>query len=121
MGITQEELGEIVGISQAAISKILLGDTKKSRFLIGIAMALGVNPHWLETGEGDKAGLVSDDIYKLSLDVDALEWVVGMIDKHMDWGAKTAKQRAKMICLLYDLYNIDSSGEDHVRVIMKQQ
>lgn len=41
-----------VGVSQQAISKIIRGETLNPKNILEIATALGVNPHWLKTGEG---------------------------------------------------------------------
>lgn len=41
-----------VGVSQQAISKIIRGETLNPKNILEIATALGVNAHWLKTGEG---------------------------------------------------------------------
>lgn len=51
--LTQEGLAKLVGVSQAAIQKIVVGDTKKPRNLLDIANALQVDPNWLQKGVGD--------------------------------------------------------------------
>lgn len=50
---TQEELANRVGISQTAIHKLECGRSKSSRQTVAIALACGVNPVWLGTGQGD--------------------------------------------------------------------
>ncbi len=50
-GLTQNELGKTVGISQAAIQKIETGRALTSTKLIEIAKALNVSPEWLSTGD----------------------------------------------------------------------
>lgn len=52
LGITQEQLAEKADISQTTVSNVLSGTTKKPRNLIEIATALGVDPIWLQSGEG---------------------------------------------------------------------
>ncbi|OOF51943.1 transcriptional regulator [Rodentibacter genomosp. 1] len=42
-----------VGVSQQAISKIIRGETLNPKNILEIAAALGVNAHWLKTGEGE--------------------------------------------------------------------
>nr|DAN41998.1 MAG TPA: Repressor protein CI [Caudoviricetes sp.] len=42
-----------VGLSQPAIAKIASGETLNPKNILEIATALGVNAHWLKTGEGD--------------------------------------------------------------------
>jgi len=50
-GLTQEELGELVGTNQAVIQKIENGKTRHLRIVDGLAIALEVNPAWLQWGE----------------------------------------------------------------------
>nr|CRH06266.1 putative HTH-type transcriptional regulator for conjugative element [Candidatus Magnetococcus massalia] len=52
-GFTQKELADRVDISQTAIHKLECGRSRSSRRTVAIALACGVNPIWLETGEGD--------------------------------------------------------------------
>lgn len=52
-GITQSELAELVGLSQAAIQKIETGKAATSTKLIEIAKELNVEPEWLSSGTGD--------------------------------------------------------------------
>lgn len=47
VGVLQETLAEAVGCSQGAISRILAGQTRNSRFLPRIAEYLGVPLPWL--------------------------------------------------------------------------
>lgn len=51
--MSQEDLANAAGASQAAISKIVLGETKRSRFLPKIAEALETTEQWLMYGVGD--------------------------------------------------------------------
>jgi SOS-response transcriptional repressor LexA len=54
-GMTQAELARQVGTKQQTISYLLRGDgnTQSSRYTTKIASVLGVNPLWLQTGEGE--------------------------------------------------------------------
>ncbi|MBC8949340.1 MULTISPECIES: XRE family transcriptional regulator [Xenorhabdus] len=52
-GMSQKNLGNAVGISQAAIQKIEAGLSQTSTKLIEIAKILNVSPDWLSTGDGD--------------------------------------------------------------------
>ncbi len=52
-GLSQKELGEAVGVSQAAIQKIEVGSAQNSTKLIEIAKVLRVSPEWLSSGNGD--------------------------------------------------------------------
>lgn len=51
-GLTQKEAEAASGVSQSDISKIERGDTTRPAGLLGLARAYGVNPHWLDTGDG---------------------------------------------------------------------
>jgi len=54
--LTQEELGIRVGVSKSSVSQWESGLTKNmdGTNMIMTAKALGVNPNWLATGQGDK-------------------------------------------------------------------
>lgn len=54
-GLSQKALGEMVGVSQAAIQKLEKGIATSSSYTSQIAAALGVPSIWLATGE-DKGG-----------------------------------------------------------------
>ena len=116
--ISQADLAEAVGISAVAIGKILSGETSKSRYIIGIAAALDINPMWLQSGEGENAEITQVNpkrathtpsytpSYTPSLDQDAVKWVLEFIDKHLveEMKAKNRDRRAKIWALLYDSY-----------------
>lgn len=51
-GIDQPKLAEMAGCTQGAISQILLGKTRRSRYLPDIADALGVSVNWLRGDPG---------------------------------------------------------------------
>lgn len=50
--VSQQWLAEQVGVSQQAIAKVVNGETRSPKNILEIANALGVNAHWLKTGEG---------------------------------------------------------------------
>lgn len=50
--ISQQELARRAGVSPGAIGNLEAGSRKSPRNLLAIAAALGVSPHWLETGIG---------------------------------------------------------------------
>ncbi|MCL9671541.1 helix-turn-helix transcriptional regulator [Citrobacter sp. MNAZ 1397] len=52
-GLTQKALGELVGVSQAAIQKIEAGKAEQTTKLVDIARALKVRPEWLGSGLGE--------------------------------------------------------------------
>lgn len=51
--MTQKGLEAASGVSQSDISKIERGTTQDPMGILELAKALGVNPFWLKTGEGD--------------------------------------------------------------------
>ncbi|MBF0623505.1 MAG: helix-turn-helix domain-containing protein [Magnetococcales bacterium] len=53
-GFTQKELADRVGISQTAVHKLECGRSRSSRRTVAIAMSCGVDPVWLETGQGER-------------------------------------------------------------------
>jgi phage repressor protein C with HTH and peptisase S24 domain len=52
--LTQPEISKISGLSVAAISNLENRDSGSSRRLTELARALGVTPHWLQFGTGEK-------------------------------------------------------------------
>ncbi|HHF4334676.1 XRE family transcriptional regulator [Haemophilus influenzae] len=49
-GLTQDQLGKLVGVSQNAIQKIEAGG--ETKYTLALASVLGVDPIWLQSGEG---------------------------------------------------------------------
>ena len=54
MGLTQLELAKRVGVSQQAIQQLEDGVIKRPRYMVELALALGVSPEWLLNGLGLK-------------------------------------------------------------------
>ena len=52
-GLNQVELASRTNVSQAAIQKITSGKTKKTSYIVPISKALGINPEWLDSGDGE--------------------------------------------------------------------
>ena len=48
---TQEQLADLAGTNQAVIQKIENGKSKQPRIMEDLAIALEVNPAWLQWGE----------------------------------------------------------------------
>lgn len=63
--LSQKELGDAIGVSQAAIQKIESGSAQTSTKLIEIAGALSVPAEWLACGDGDNPLLPIGDIYSV--------------------------------------------------------
>lgn len=55
-GLTQEALGKYVGVGKSSVSQWESGLTKNmdGTNMVMTAKALGVNPNWLATGQGEK-------------------------------------------------------------------
>jgi transcriptional regulator with XRE-family HTH domain len=55
-GLTQAEIGEAAGVSQAAVVQWETGETKtlRAEHLLKIALKLKKSPHWLQTGKGEE-------------------------------------------------------------------
>ncbi|CQJ12410.1 transcriptional repressor DicA [Yersinia mollaretii] len=53
--LTQVQLGERAGVTQAAIQKIEAGKVEKTGYLVALANALNVDPQWL-SGEANNLG-----------------------------------------------------------------
>lgn len=51
--LSQEELALKIGCSQGLISKLERGDQEETGLIVKIAKATGVNPFWLDSGDGD--------------------------------------------------------------------
>ena len=65
LGLTQTELADKVGTSQAVIQKIENGKSLRPRILEEIAAALDVKPAWLMFGV-EEAGELSDEAIELA-------------------------------------------------------
>ena len=52
--LTEDALAKKVNVSQQAINYVLNGKTRSPKNILEIATALGVNAHWLKTGEGER-------------------------------------------------------------------
>jgi len=53
MGVGQRQLSATSGVSQANISKLCSGKSERTSYVVELATALGVNPSWLATGDGE--------------------------------------------------------------------
>ncbi|MEP9179709.1 helix-turn-helix transcriptional regulator [Enterobacter cloacae] len=71
-GLTQKALGDLVGVSQAAIQKIETGKANQTTKLVEIAHALGVRPEWLSAGSGEMRndGNQAAPAYSIAVDND---------------------------------------------------
>ncbi|OZV18393.1 LexA family transcriptional repressor [Aggregatibacter actinomycetemcomitans] len=73
--LTEDALAKQVNVSQQAVNYVLNGKTRSPKNILEIATALGVNPHWLKTGEGspdiDVSAFTSekDDDHDLRVDL----------------------------------------------------
>ena len=87
LGLTQEDLGELVGVSQQAISKLEDEEGHRSIYIIEIADALGVNAHDLASTKGPVDRVASDtalthaDIKSINLSEIARRQLAGNTDE----------------------------------------
>ncbi|WP_286810807.1 XRE family transcriptional regulator [Marinobacter sp. UBA2678] len=63
-GLSQSELAERVGMTQAAIGALEKRDSKNSSKLLALASALRVRTEWLATGDGQMAESISDRVIR---------------------------------------------------------
>lgn len=66
--MSQEELAGMIGASQAAISKIILGTTKRSKLIPLIASALGVSEQYLMYGSEPNAEILTQGVQEWDSD-----------------------------------------------------
>ncbi|HBN5914563.1 XRE family transcriptional regulator [Morganella morganii] len=59
-GLSQQELADIVGVSQQSIGKIEAGKTSSPRKIADMARALNVSAHWLQFGAQDENAKIAD-------------------------------------------------------------
>lgn len=86
-GLSQGELGDLVGVSQAAVGKVELDRTENPRGILKYASVLGVSPDYLLFGEGSKNYNLADDI-SLTMAVDILNMHV---EKLSNTGIESSK------------------------------
>jgi SOS-response transcriptional repressor LexA len=66
-GMSQDELGKAIGITQQAIQKIEDGRTQMPRKLAAIATALGVKQEWLLTGNDAYSNIIEGEVIRPEL------------------------------------------------------
>lgn len=95
--ISQKDLAELSGISQATINKLEKGQLKSTSKIVAIADALCVSVHWLESGNGKPENtLVS--LTKLNRLEETLE-KLGLTDEQIKRVEKAALEEAMKIIL----------------------
>lgn len=70
-GLSQAQLGEVIGLSQQSVAKIENGDTQQPRKIKEIAKALGVTQTWLQLGieeNGSLADFVVEELEETTID-----------------------------------------------------
>lgn len=75
--LSQAAFARLLGIAQPSVYKIISGSTKNPGKILEMAAVLGVNPHWLKTGEGSReinndSGMVQEAqaVYAVAREVD---------------------------------------------------
>lgn len=77
--LTQVELAKAVKTSQGSISDLESGRNKISNNIFQLAQALGVNPHWLATGQGEMTDKPSKE--QLQTKIDRLQGKVSGVEQ----------------------------------------
>lgn len=67
-GIDQSALAHEIGVTQGAISLILRGKTRQSKYLVDIAIFLGVNYEWLAGRSDEKTPMYEEVAAKVTRD-----------------------------------------------------
>lgn len=104
--LSQEQLGELVGLGQTAINKIETGGTKQPRDLERFAQVLGVTVDYLFSDD-DPPVLSIEDVEKPSeINYEALTHIVDTVNQVLaDLGWKlTREKKALAVSLLYERY-----------------
>lgn len=74
-GMSQHGLAKKSGVKQVTISKIERGDSKSSTHTVELALACGVRPEWLATGEGEMVLGPDSPEVKLKKAIDILQQI----------------------------------------------
>lgn len=110
-GLTQTELGNIIGLSKSAISKIELDKASLTdRNIQALTKELDVNPIWLKTGEGDmflsiKTDLVDQLAKEYKLDQTSQELIRSFLELDQE-------QRDYLIGWLKNVFTPESKKEE---------
>jgi transcriptional regulator with XRE-family HTH domain len=88
--VDQTVVAEAIGVTQGAISLILLGKTRRSKFLPDIALYLGVSYDWLIGRDVPKFGTL---IAEAELTAEEVRWVDY-------WRVLTIDERRTMVDLI---------------------
>lgn len=111
-GISMSEAARRVGLSQAAISKLVSGQTSGSKHLYALAQVLGVNPIWLAQGTGSPDVTTVTDSGQLNRDLMRRVIIYALPVLRSD--TLTATQIADMLLQLHDHWAVvghhDSTG-----------
>ena len=77
--MTQEQLADVLDLSQGTIGNLEAGTRKTSRSIAAVAAALDVDALWLETGVGDPDAIESRTLANFS-DLGLLVTLFGRLD-----------------------------------------
>jgi len=98
--ITQSELARLVGVKQQTISYICSPESPAatSRYSVKISQILGVNPLWLQSGEGDRLDpMVKIDLGGIDVTVTRLALLAPQdVIPHINAGGKSELKEALM-------------------------
>lgn len=110
-GLTQTELGNILGLSKSAISKIELNKASLTdRNMQALAKELDVNPLWLKTGDGEMFLSIKEDL----IDQLAKEYKLDQMSKELirSFLELDQEQRDYLIGWLKNVFTPESKKEE---------
>lgn len=115
-GLSQSDLGGLVGVSRQAIFSIETGENKSMRpdNLFKVADALDINARWLATGEGPKSPELNRTINSETLKLAALD-VEKAVSKAS--GKLTLEKKCELITTLYEMYITGEKPSNVVRLV----
>lgn len=108
-GLSQVQLAERIGMTQATVSELETGKSTKTSFIARIATECGVNPLWLETGAGD---MTVDRASMLKTETNAE--FIGMMDP---WGSDTSLDEDEVEVPMFREVEL-AGGYGHTQVIV---
>ena len=117
-GLTLKQLGDIIGISESAVSNIERGRNKPSgSTLMLLCEKLGINRAWLETGEGEMFEPTTDQDETAKL-IESISDSPAMRSLLATWAQLSDENKAVFECFAADYvedYNRRTGDEKNIR------
>lgn len=120
--LTQQEVADRSGVQQKTISKLVTGKQRHSTKIVELAHALGIDPTWLATGQGEmlvKPSILAIDnegeIVKITNsahnNVMLAVWCIGIVRRYLLDTGRTAPDE-KIYALAEKIFNLVKVMED---------